>query len=289
LLLLPALALLAPVLPAAPASTAAAPVRIVFLDVGQGDATLIRAGPDYEVLIDGGRKSAGKTVLETLRQLGIADLEAMLATHADADHLGGLVAILQDPQLPVESVLYNGYPGDTQTWAEFAAAVQAEGLALAPAQRPQAFDWGGVAVSTLSPPPGLLDPEQNQASVVLRLEIGPLAVILPADADLAVEAQLLAAGDPLAAQLLKVAHHGSKYSSSAEFLAAVDPAQAVISVGRNPYGHPAPETLARLAAAGVRVWRTDRQGSLVWRAQGDDYDLFPLNSYMPVAIHSGRP
>jgi beta-lactamase superfamily II metal-dependent hydrolase len=288
LLLLLALPLLGPGLRAAPASAAASqPIRVFFLDVGQGDATLIRAGQDFDALVDGGRKSAGERVLETLRRLGVDDLEVLVATHADADHTGGLIAVLEDDALAVESVLYNGYPGETQTWAGFAAAVQAEGLTLTPAQRPQVFAWGGVHAAVLNPPPGLLDPDQNQASIVLRLEVGPFALLLPADIDSGVEAQLLAGGELLDSDLLKVAHHGSQYSSSAEFLQAVNPAQAVISVGLNPYGHPAPETLARLAAVGAQVWRTDRNGTLVWRGEGDGDILFALNTYVPLVVQGG--
>jgi competence protein ComEC len=287
LLFMLALPLLAPGLRPAPASAAGqTPVRIFFLDVGQGDATLIQTGRGFEALVDGGRKSAGPGLLAFLRQRGVLELEALVATHADADHIGGLITVLEDEALEIESALYNGYPGDSQTWAEFAAAVQADGLELTPAQRPASLEWEDVSAQVFNPPFGLLNPEQNQASIVLRLEVGPFALLLPADIDAAVEGQLLANGDPLGAGLLKVAHHGSKYSSSQAFLAAVDPAQALISVGSNPYGHPAPETLARLAATGAQIWRTDRHGTIVWLAEGEWYTVFAMNTYVPLVQHA---
>ena len=133
--------------------------RIFILDVGQGDATLIRDGLGTDVLVDGGRKSTGETVLASLRQLQVDDLEAILATHADSDHVGGLIDVLLADDIPVESALYNGYPGDTQTWGQFVAAVAAEGLSLLPAQYPGSFTWGTISASVLNPPPGLPDPE----------------------------------------------------------------------------------------------------------------------------------
>jgi beta-lactamase superfamily II metal-dependent hydrolase len=279
------LSLLAPGLPAAPASAASEEtVRVFFLDVGQGDATLVQTSQGFEALVDGGRKSAGQGVLAFLHRRGVTELEALVATHADADHIGGLIAVLEDEALQVESVLYNGYPGDTQTWAEFVAAVQAEGLALVPAQRPALLPWEGLPAAVLNPPAGLPDPDQNQASIVLRLEAGPFHLLLPGDIDQTVEDGLLMNGDPLQADLLKVAHHGSQNSSSEAFLAAVDPAQAVISVGQNPYGHPDPEALARLGAIGAQVWRTDWHGVVVWQVVGESYTIYSENTFVPLAI-----
>ena len=211
--------------------------RIFILDVGQGDATLIRDGLGTDVLVDGGRKSTGETVLANLRQLQVDDLEAILATHADSDHVGGLIDVLLAGDIPVESALYNGYPGDTQTWGQFVAAVAAEGLSLLPAQYPSSLTWGTISASVLNPLPGLPDPEQNAASLVLRLVFGETELFLPGDIDDGVEADLIQRGDPLEADLLHVAHHGSASATSQAFLEAVRPREAFISVGPNPYGH----------------------------------------------------
>jgi beta-lactamase superfamily II metal-dependent hydrolase len=264
-----------------PAASPPPRAQVAFIDVGQGDATLIRDGAGFDVLVDGGRPSAGETVLAYLREQGVDDLEVVLATHADQDHIGGLVTVLLADDIPVESAWYNGYPGDTERWDEFAQAVSAEGLTLAAAQAPQTLDWGQLSARVLNPPAGLANPEQNAASVVLLIDYALTTILLPGDIDSAVEATLVDQELPLTAEVLKVAHHGSLTSTSAAFLAAVQPEAAIISVGANSYGHPANETLLRLLAAGVGVWRTDISGTVALSTDGVNYSLGPVRIYLP--------
>ena len=250
--------------------------------MGQGDAILVRDGNGFDVLVDGGRPSAGAIVLAYLRQVGVDDLEAVLATHADQDHVGGLIDVLSADDIPVESAFYNGYPGDTQTWTQFVEAVAAEGLTLLPAQYPQTLTWGGISAQVLNPVSNLPTPEQNEASVVLSLAIGQVNLLLTADISAQTESELLARGLSLQAEVLKVAHHGSQYSSSLDFLNAVGPAEAIISVGENSYGHPAPETMQRLTSVGARLWRTDFSGTVVVTSDGFSYSLTPRLNYLPL-------
>ena len=262
-------------------------VQASFINVGQGDSILLRDGNGFDVLIDGGKSSAGPTILAYLRAQAVDDVEVMVATHADADHIGGLIDVLQAADIPVVSVLYNGYPGDTVTWADFATAVTNEGLTLTPAQYPAVYTWGAMTVHVLNPESGLSTPEQNNASVVLLVQHGSVDFLLTGDIDSTQEATVVARGTPVAAEILKVAHHGSAYSSGASFLAAVDPNEAVISVGSNSYGHPANETLSRLTAAGTRIWRTDQSGTIVITSNGVTYTV-PLTAttvvYLPVIL-----
>jgi competence protein ComEC len=253
----------------------AVPQTVTFINVGQGDAALLRDGAGFDVLIDGGRTSAGPAVLDALRAQGVADLDVLVATHADADHVGGLIDVLEADDIPVLSVIYNGYPGATATWSAFADAVTQEGLTLTPAQFPQELDWGEMRVYVLNPAGGLGNPETNTASLVLRVDHGSVRYLFTGDIDAAVEAAVVARQTPIAANVLKVAHHGSKYSSSADFLAAAGAQESVISVGNNSYGHPAPETLDRLAAAGSRVWRTDIHGNIRVESDGAAYLVIP--------------
>ena len=256
-------------------------LRVAFINVGQGDAILIRDGNGFDVLIDGGKESAGEVVLAYLRQIGIDDLEVMLATHADSDHVGGLITVLQASDIPVESTLYNGLPGDTQTWAEFVQAVADEGLQLTATGYPGSLVWGGATAQMLNPDPALDYLDDNQASLVIRLMYGQIAWLFTADIDATVETALPGRGYPLQAEILKVAHHGSATASSAEFLDAVQPDQAVISVGHNSYGHPDPLVLERLAAFGARLWRTDMHGTLVVTSDGASYRIFNTRSLLP--------
>jgi competence protein ComEC len=259
-------------------------MTIAFIDVGQGDATLIRDGVGFDVLIDGGQKSAGELVLAYLRQVGVDDLEVVVATHADRDHIGGLIRIIEGDEFPIESVFYNGYPGDSQTWMEFEAAINAEGLSLTPAHYPFTFTWGGITAQVLNPLPNLIEPEQNEASIVLMIDYAQIATLLPADIDAEVEALLPGRTSKLQAEILKVAHHGSKYSTSQTFLQEVQPQEAIISVGLNPYGHPAPETLKRLKNIGTQIWRTDFAGTVLLTTDGESYHMLPHLSYLPLSF-----
>ncbi len=256
-------------------------MTIAFIDVGQGDATLIRDGSGFDILIDGGRKSASEQVIEHLQAVGVDDLEIVIATHADRDHIGGLIELLESGQVLVENIYYNGYPGDTLTWGEFTTAVGAAGLSLNALQYPQSLSWGNFSVQVLNPVPALVDPAQNQASIVLMIGYAQITVFLPADIDTFIEDLLPARAPSLAANLLKVAHHGSQYSTSPAFLQAVQPQDAIISVGANSYGHPAPDTLERLADGDIHVWRTDLLGTITIQSDGSTYQVLPRLTLLP--------
>ena len=166
-----------------------------------------------------------------LRDHAIDDIDVMLATHPDADHIGGLIDVLDATDIPVEQVLYNGYPGDSATWTDFTTAVTNEGLTLTTAQYPTKYTWGSTTAPILIPVSGLITPDTNDASVVVLLSHRDVRFLFPGDISSSVEAAVVAHGTPVAAQVLNVAHHGSAYSSSAAFLSAVNPLEAVISVG----------------------------------------------------------
>jgi len=169
--------------------------------------------------------------------------------------------------------MYSGYPGDTLTWSTFATAVANEGITMTAAQFPQTFIWGETTAHILNPETGLGNPETNDASVVVLLEHGNNRFLFPGDIDSFIEADVVARGTPVAAEILKVAHHGSAYSSSEEFLSAVQPKEAVISVGDNSYGHPDDDTIARLLAVGARIWRTDLNGTVWVTSDGVSYQI----------------
>jgi competence protein ComEC len=274
-------ALLIPVSPARSATTQ----TVTFINVGQGDSALIQDGAGFDVLIDGGITSQGAAVDSFIKEHGAADLEIMLASHADTDHIGGLIAVLNDPEVTVHAVLYNGYPGTSAAWGKFVAAAEARGLNLTPVQFPAVQTWGGMTAYILNPSGGLDDPETNDASVVLRLDYGNMRTLFTGDIDRSIEATVVARQTPVAADVLKVAHHGSANSTSAAFLTAVHPAFAVISVGENSYGHPSPETLARLADVGAEVYRTDESWNVTASSDGATVSISTavrLSIYLPI-------
>lgn len=237
-----------------------------FLDVGQGDATLIRTPGDRWVLLDAGpadqRMDAGQRVVGPyLARQGARRLEAVLVSHAHADHLGGLPAVLR--RIPTAVVLEPGMPAPDAGYATFLDWVAADGQRWRPARRGDSFLVDGVRFEVLHPDTtwswwGL---DLNENSLVVRLEWRGFVALLPGDAGFPAES--LMAGRVGRADLLKVGHHGSRGSTSEGFLAETRPVMAVVSAGRNNrHGHPAPAALERLAAAGARVFRTDRDGTI---------------------------
>ena len=249
-------------------SSPAGTLQVSFINVGQGDSALIREPSGIDILIDGGKPAAGPTVVAYLREQGATDLEVMLVSHADSDHIGGLIDVLEASDITVHQVIYGGYPGDTATWYAFATAVANDSLTLTTYQYPQEIVWGETTAYILNPDGAMGSPETNQASVVMLLKHGDMKFLFTGDIDQEIEATVIARNTPIAAEVLKVAHHGSIYSSSGSFLSAVNPDEAVISVGVNSYGHPAPEVIANLELVGARVWRTDQQGTILMYSNG---------------------
>jgi competence protein ComEC len=246
-----------------------------FINVGQGDSALLSDGNGFNVLIDGGKPDAGPGLVSYLHNQGVTYINVMVASHADSDHIGGLINVLNDSTISVGQVLYNGYPGTTATWTVFANAVTAKGLTLTTAQFPQVFTWGNMTAHVMNPVAGLSSPETNAVSVVVLIDYVSTKYLFTGDIDSTIEATIVARGTPIAADILKVAHHGSAYSSGDPFLAADHPKDDVISVGVNSYGHPSPLTISRLEAAGGNVWRTDLSGNITVNNSGTTYSIFP--------------
>ena len=251
-------------------------LRVTFLDVGQGDAVLVETPEGRRLLVDGGpggarRLDVGERVLAPfLWNRPAARVDAVAVTHSDSDHSGGLRAVLT--RFRVGEVWENGRwgPGseDTLRAAERSGACR---RTLVAGQR----IWLGSALLTVLNPDGAVRADEpapmgeNEESLVLRLDWRGFSLLLTGDLGWPGEERVLASRAPVRALALKVGHHGNRLSSSEEFLAATRAAVAVISVGaRNPFRHPTPETLARLEAAGARVYRTDRDGAVILETDG---------------------
>ncbi len=236
--------------------------KIVFLNIGQGDAILISQG-EKQVLIDGGR--SGKELLGRLgRQIPFwdRDIESVIATHPDADHIGGLPALLRSYR--VHEILTTGAESETETSRLFQEAVVQE-IGREPTRifrgAEMVFPQGGTLTIEypLAPIPGIApDVDTNEGSVIARFTYGETSFLLTGD--LPREESFLVEEDLVT--VLKVAHHGSKYSTSALFLEQTRPKEAVISVGKNSYGHPDPGVLERLRSIGARIHRTDEEGDV---------------------------
>jgi len=247
-------------------------LTVFFLDVGQGDAAVLRTPHDRWLVIDGGprtpeRDAGRQVVVPFLRGQGVGRVAVVVATHGDADHLGGLPAVVEafDPEL----VLEPGEPLGRPLYLEFLAGVETSGARWHAARAGDRVEVDGVALEVLSPDSLWLrlPLDVNEHGVVLRVRYGAVRVLFQADAGLPVEGRL--AGTVGRVELLKVGHHGSKTATSDEWLDELAPREAVISVGRNNhYGHPAPEVLERLARHGVTVFRTDWNGTITFSTDG---------------------
>ena len=231
---------------------ASAGFEIFFIDVGQGDATLIVASTGETLLVDGGKSKS--RIRDRLQALGISDLDAIAVTHPDADHITGLVEVLD--LYPIERIYLNGSESDSQTFANFMAGVDAEGAQVVTVTRGNTIALGDLTLEVLHPGP--LSGDSNEDSMMLMLDCGEVEVLLTGDAEVESEESMITADVLQDIDVLKVGHHGSRTATSEGFLDVVKPEVGVISAGLNSqYGHPHQEVLDRLAAVGVGVVLTD--------------------------------
>ncbi|HYD41971.1 MAG TPA: DNA internalization-related competence protein ComEC/Rec2 [Anaeromyxobacter sp.] len=269
----------------AEAARARGGLEVIFLSVGQGDAALLRLPDGSAVLVDGGGAVGGgadpgeRDVVPLLRDLGVRRLAAVFLSHPHPDHALGLATVLD--AFPVAHAFGNGAPGDGE-----AAAVVAR-LRPAPLAPGESWERAGVRFQAVGGPRAALG--ENDASLVLRVEFGRTAILFAGDVEAAGEDAAVRAGG-LAADVVKVPHHGSRSSSSPAFVAAVAPRFAVVSAGAgNRFGFPAADVVARWSAAGAQVERTDR-GAVRLLSDGARFRKVPAEVVLdPVATLAEGP
>ncbi|WP_371810040.1 MBL fold metallo-hydrolase [Deinococcus sp. JMULE3] len=249
-----------------PTGGPAGQVTIRFLDIGQGDAILIQSPEGKTALIDGGRSS--DRMRDYIRDLNLDKLDLMIASHADADHIAGLVpAATLKPRVFIN----NGLGGTTQTWDRLVKNLQDAGSTFTKASN-QTVNLGSVKLRVIAPPPGMGD-GQNENSVGVALQFGTFRALMTGDSETPeTEGWLAQERDDLRGpfQVYKSIHHGAANGDSAAWLAYVRPENVVISVGAsNTYGHPTKTALNLYKQAGARVYRTDRQGTVTVQGSGD--------------------
>lgn len=250
------------------AAPPSAPLRVHFIDVGQGASVFVQTPEGANMLIDGGEREAGEqVVVPYLRALGVKQLDMVMITHPHSDHIGGLVPAIE--AFPVGTVLADGQVHTTKTYEHLLSEIARRGIPFRLARRGHSFPFKGIVVHILHPREPLLQ-DLNNNSLVVRLDHGQIRFLLTGDIEKEAESDLVS--DPatramLKATVLQIPHHGSKTSTTKQFLSAVQPQVAVIQVGReNDYGHPHAVTLKSLAS--VKLLQTDRDGHILIQSDG---------------------
>lgn len=259
--------------------SASGTLEVYFFDVGQGDSELIRLPGGENILIDAGTSSTEDELVGELRSLGAETLDLVVATHPHADHIGGMAAVIDafDVRQVVMPRISESDTPTTKTYENLLQSIADKGLTITPAEPGDELLSSGGAVLTVLAPNGEDYGDLNNYSVVLRLTYGEDSFLFTGDAEEASEEEMLSLDWPLTATVLKCGHHGSETSTSPAFLDAVSPQYAVISCGvDNDYGHPDAVTLEKLEAAGVEVFRTDRQGTILASTEGSGVTMTAL-------------
>lgn len=246
-----------------PAPVPDALLQVHFIDVDQGDAILVRA-PGFTMLIDAGRHDRDDVVPYLLRQ-GVEHIHLLVGTHPHADHIGQMARVLR--RFAVDEVWMSGDLHTTRTFERTLDAILESQAGYHEPRAGETMQFGELGLAVVHPQE--VTGQLNDGSIVLRVEFGDVVFLFTGDAERRAEEQMLARGEKLKATVLKLAHHGSRTSSTRAFLEAVNPQIAVYSAGRdNRYGHPHREVLERLRERNIEVYGTDRHGSVVMETDG---------------------
>lgn len=242
---------------------------VAFLDVGQGDAIFIESPSGTQLLIDAGRNSGILRELSSVMGAFDRELDYVLMTHPDLDHIGGFVDIFE--RYAITQVIRTENESDTPAWKTVEQAITSEGATVSFARRGQLYDLGGgVALEILFPETDMTETESNTASIVAKLTYGETSFLLTGDSPKNIEEYLvLTHGEFLQSTVLKVGHHGSRTSTSELFLDEVSPTYAVVSAGKdNQYGHPHVEVTDMLFNKRVQTLSTAEEGTIVFQSDG---------------------
>lgn len=247
-------------------------LKVIFLDVGQGDAILIEQGSN-QILIDGGPD--GQILLEKLGKyipFWDRNIEVIIATHPDQDHIDGLTGVMKNYK--IGKVIDNGMESESQVYENYLNIINEKNISRLEGKKGMNIKLTEANLEIFYPAdtPEKNSKDTNAGSITGKLTYGQNSFLLTGDFPTIKDAEIFSFGANLSAKVLKIAHHGSKYATSEEFLEKVNPEEAIISVGKNNrYGHPAPEILERLKEKGVKILRTDEVGDI-------EYDCENINS-----------
>lgn len=240
-------------------------LEVHFVDVGQGAAQIIKTPNNKVMVIDGGNNDDEDDMVAYLNELGVKKVDILIGTHPDADHIGGIDAVID--AFDIGKIYMPKIQSNTQTFESVLQSIANKGLKVTTAQAGITLDLD-PAIEAVMIAPLQQSNDSNEMSAIVRLSYGEQSFLLTGDAGVKTEQELIASGATLQSDVLLVGHHGSKHSTSTAFVQAVQPTYGVIQVGKNNYGHPEDSVLNTLAAAGIQIYRTDTDGTIVFKTDG---------------------
>ncbi len=250
-------------------------LKIYFLDVGQGDSIFIEAPNGNQVLVDGGPDNSVLSELGKVMSFYDRDIDIVILTHSDADHITGLIEILD--RYDVKNVVYSDIIRKSALYNAWQDVVAEEGANIIDPIAGKTINLGNDIILTIIYPgeslAGKTMEKTNNNSVITMLKYGETEVLLTGDIEKQTERSVVLNGMSVDTDILKVAHHGSKTSTIEEFLTAVSPEVAIIQVGKNRYGHPTREVLDRLEKSGIKYYRNDLDGTIKIVSDGENYQV----------------
>ena len=255
-------------------------MTVHFLDVGQG-LSILAQSDDQTLIYDGGDSDKSSFVVAYLKEQGVTDIDYLISSHYDSDHVNGLIGCLN--AFDVENVICSDYVHDSDTYQSFINTAQSKGLELQHPAVGTAFAFGTGSFEILAPSE-IDQNDSNNNSVVIKLTNGNNSFIFTGDAESSSESAMYASGINLDCDVLVPGHHGSATATSWEFLESTVPEYAVISCGAdNQYGHPDKDTMDKLQSMDIQVFRTDKQGTITVTSDGTDltWSTDPCNDYTP--------
>ncbi|MEI8174338.1 MAG: ComEC/Rec2 family competence protein [bacterium] len=250
-------------------------LTFAMLDVGQGDALFIESPTGTQILVDGGPPKKILSALSRVMSPFDRHIDAIIITNPDQDHIGGFLDILKTYK--VDKVFESGTLTDSKVYQSLREEMLKQNISDTLVKRGMALDLGGSAIiNILFPDRDVSSWATNDGSVVARLSYGKTSIMLTGDASTKTEQIILSENSPVQLQstILKVGHHGSRTSTSSEFVKIVSPEYALISDGKNnTYGHPHQDTLDTLASFGAKIFRTDLLGTIIMKSNGQNYSF----------------
>lgn len=245
---------------------------VSFIDVGQADSVLIRNG-NYNMLIDAGNNEDGEKLVNYFKSLGIEEFTYVFATHPHEDHIGGMDDIINN--FKIDNYYMSNKLSTTKTFMDVLDALDGRNLKYTVPNKGDTLKLGDANIKVIYP--GDDKSNINDSSIVLKMTYGKNSFLLTGDATSNVERKIY--NEDIKSDVLKVAHHGSSYSSTDVFLDRVKPYYAVISVGKNNiYNHPSNKTLEKLNKRNIKVYRTDLDGTIVFTSDGENLSVKALKT-----------